>query len=195
MRARAGPAGPGRRRIERACISAGMERAGPEPGPQTIQAAFERQVAHSPNDTAVVEAVDSSYRLSYRELSNAAKQLARKLVCATAYAGQRSEQQPNAGCTDVGAVAAVLVNGSVERMVSYYACLYAGHAFCPLEAGWPSAVCDAALVRQHIYCIQTMRSVHCCIQCSICSDASAISVCHAGSPYTDGSVYASTRHL
>lgn len=43
-------------------------------------------------------------------------------------------------------VVAVLVGGSVERMVSYYACLYAGYAFCPLEAGWPNTVCEKALV-------------------------------------------------
>ena len=44
---------------------------------ETIQGAFERQVARSPQSTAVVEGADRSQRLSYSELSNASKQVRR----------------------------------------------------------------------------------------------------------------------
>lgn len=60
--------------------------------------------------------------------------------------GTSEQPQCSAGSVNAGRVIAVLVSGSVERMVSYYACLYSGHAFCPLEAGWPTAVCEKALV-------------------------------------------------
>ncbi len=75
-------------------------------------------------------------------------QLARCLCGAAVRAGDTSAQHASAGSTstDVAHLVAVLVGGSIERMVSYYACLYAGHAFCPLEAGWPRAVCEEALV-------------------------------------------------
>ena len=118
---------------------------GPEQ-PETIQAAFERQVARSPHATAVVEAVDSSHRLSYSELRNASKELARCLLAAVHHARRAGQQPSSAGSANAGNVVAVLVGSSVERMVSYYACLFAGCAFCPLEAGWPSKVCEKALV-------------------------------------------------
>ena len=121
---------------------------GPEQ-PETIQAAFERQVARSPHATAVVEAVDSSHRLSYCELRNASKELARCLLAAV-HARRAGRQRPSSGSADVGDVVAVLVGSSVERMVSYYACLFAGCVFCPLEAGWPRKVCEEALVSRAI---------------------------------------------
>ncbi len=42
---------------------------------ETIQGAFERQVARSPQSAAVIEGADRSQRLSYSELSNASKQV------------------------------------------------------------------------------------------------------------------------
>lgn len=106
----------------------------------TIHAAFDRQVARSPHATAVVDAT-SGVRLSYVELQAAAVALGHRLQRAVLRRGgvlRRGTEPP-------GQVAAVLIRSSIERMVGYYGCLRAGLAFCPLEAGWPSAVCKHAL--------------------------------------------------
>ena len=79
--------------------------------------------------------------------------------------GTSEQSQCSAGSVNAKDVVAVLVGGSVERMVSYYACLYSGYAFCPLEAGWPSVVCEKALVssvtirRRLIFCRRAVLTV------------------------------------
>lgn len=111
----------------------------PQPPPQrTIHAAFEAQARRTPAAAAIVCAVTGK-ELTYAELDYAASALAQHLRMLVDQRGGTSGGMSKAPCC------AVLLPSSRERMVGYYACLKAGLSFCPLEAGWPPAVCRSAL--------------------------------------------------
>jgi amino acid adenylation domain-containing protein len=89
-----------------------------------IHAAFEEQVARTPDKTAII---DQKSRLSYREVNDLANRLARRLIGK----GVRP-----------GALVGVSLNRSVEMVIALLGILKTGAAYVPLDPAYPEQRLD-----------------------------------------------------
>ncbi|MEM7537678.1 MAG: amino acid adenylation domain-containing protein, partial [Chloroflexota bacterium] len=87
--------------------------------PQTIHALFEQQVAHTPDTVALVF---ENERLSYAELNTRSNQLAHYLIAL----GVQAET-----------LVAVVMERSIEMVISLLAVLKAGGAYVPMDPSYP----------------------------------------------------------
>ncbi|MEN9589282.1 MAG: hypothetical protein RLZZ481_1068, partial [Pseudomonadota bacterium] len=103
---------------------------------------FERQVAKSPNATALIFGEE---RLTYQELEAQTNQLAQYLA----------EQQ--IGADDIVAIA---LDRSLEMVVALFAVLKAGAAYLPLDPDYPIERLSFMLSDSHARCLITVRGIH-----------------------------------